>query len=171
MKRKTRIFIDMDGTLCEWKDDTPFEKLFERGYFINLNPYKNMLWAVEMLCSIEEIEVFILSAYLENTQTALIEKQLWLDKYLGNAIDDEHRIFVPTTVSKTQAVLGGIRNDDILVDDYSLNLIRWQESGGKGIKVLNGVNGKSVKWTKDRVSVSQFGSEICKNIIRVALGV
>lgn len=31
--------------------------------------------------------------------------------------------------------------DDILIDDYSSNLVSWVASGGKGIKLLNEVNG------------------------------
>ena len=31
-----RLFIDMDGTLAEWQEGTPFEIVCENGYAANL---------------------------------------------------------------------------------------------------------------------------------------
>ena len=159
---KSRIFVDMDGTLCQWLAGTPFEDLFRRRYFLDLPAMYNVVDAVKLLLNYEQIEIFILSAYLEDSPYALTEKHLWLDKHFGSVLDDEHRIFVPTTKSKADAVPGGIREGDILLDDYSRNLIAWEAAGGTGVKLLNGVNGQGIKWKGLTVSAERT-PEIIRN--------
>ena len=38
LPQQDRLFIDMDGTIAEFKPCKTMEKLYERGYFLNLAP-------------------------------------------------------------------------------------------------------------------------------------
>ena len=40
---------------------------------------------------------------------------------------------------------------DILVDDHTPNLKRWETAGGTGVKWLNGINGKNGRFEGIRV--------------------
>lgn len=52
-------------------------------------------------------------------------------KYIRKYFDDITVIPVPKTISKTQMVH---TEDAILIDDYSPNLIEWENAGGIGIR-------------------------------------
>lgn len=130
---KTNLFVDMDGVLAEFRKAASYSDLFKRGYFASLRPQKRLVKAVKDLCRQTNVEVFILSSYLEECN-ALQEKNEWLDKYLGE-IDSEHRIFLPCGKSKADAVPGFNPETDILLDDYGINCTDWQNKGGRYIKV------------------------------------
>lgn len=38
-----RYFFDMDGVLCKFMHGTPFEAIYEKGYFRNLPPQENII--------------------------------------------------------------------------------------------------------------------------------
>lgn len=71
---RQRIFIDMDGTLAEFRNVDTLEKLYEPGYFLNLQPNSNVVNAVKLLIEKADVEVYVLSAYLTDSAYALDEK-------------------------------------------------------------------------------------------------
>ena len=73
-----RLFIDMDGTLAEFRPLAMLEDLLEKGYFLNLKPMENVIEAVRQLVREPEIEVYTLSAVLRDNPYALAEKKQWL---------------------------------------------------------------------------------------------
>ena len=77
---KQRLFVDMDGTLAEFKPVDTLEVLYEKDYFLNLKPNENVLGAIKQLIAKNDIDVYILSAYLSDSRYALYEKNAWLDK-------------------------------------------------------------------------------------------
>ncbi len=122
MFEKKRLFVDMDGTLAEFKVVDTLERLYEPHYFERLKPNESVVAAVkDIVNNHSEIDVYILSAVLSDS------------KYKKDFIPD------------------GIRSDDFLLDDYSLNLNSW-EPPARGIKLLNGINGNNGTWGKDCVS-------------------
>lgn len=150
MGEKQRLFVDMDGTLAVFKEVDELETLYEKGYFLNLAPQKNVLAAVrELIVNHSEIEVNILSAYLTDSQYALQEKNEWLDKFLPE-IKRDHRVFVPCGTDKKEGIRGGVRGNDFLLDDYTKNLNEWQPPA-RGIKLLNGINHSRGTWPFDRI--------------------
>lgn len=158
-----RLFIDMDGTLAEFKPTKKLEDLYEQGYFINLKPFSEVVEAVKQLyLEDNNIEVFILSAVLSDSQYALQEKQEWLDQYLPE-IDSDHRVFCACGTDKKLAVPDGIRVNDFLLDDYTANLKDW-EPPAIGIKILNGINDTNKSWQGERVTRFQE-PEMIKNSI------
>ena len=83
---RQRLFVDMDGTLAEFKTVDTLETLYEKDYFINLKPNENVLGAIKQLIADNDIDVYILSAYLTDSRYALEEKNAWLDKYLPETL-------------------------------------------------------------------------------------
>lgn len=163
-KRRTRLFVDMDGTLAEFRIVDTLETLYEEGYFFNLKPHENVVEAINQIVQEnEDIEVFILSAYLTDSEYALGEKSVWLDKYLPE-IDTKHRIFIPCGTDKAEAV--DLREDDFLLDDYTLNLNAW-EPPAKGIKLVNAINDTHKSWKSERVRFDDPPDIIRKRIEEV----
>ncbi|MCX4257723.1 MAG: hypothetical protein OSJ54_12475 [Oscillospiraceae bacterium] len=151
MSEKKRLFVDMDGTLAEFKVVDTLERLYEPHYFERLKPNESVVAAVkDIVNNHSEIDVYILSAVLSDSKYALYEKKNWIKEYLPE-IPEDRCIFPPCGSDKKDFIPDGIRSDDFLLDDYSLNLNSW-EPPARGIKLLNGINGNNGTWGKDCVS-------------------
>lgn len=149
---KQRLFVDMDGTLAEFKPVDTLEVLYEKDYFLNLKPNENVLGAIKQLIAKNDIDVYILSAYLSDSHYALDEKNAWLDKYLPE-LPQEKRLFVPCGTDKSIVVPGHIKHDDYLLDDYTKNLSEW-EPPARGIKLINGINHTNGTWQVSDVPIA-----------------
>lgn len=160
----TELYVDMDGTVAEWKNSA-FEELLEPGYFLNLAPYHNVVDAVKLLANDKRIKVFILSAVLQENKSALSEKTHWLDRWLPE-VSHENRIFCPCGISKAEAIKVASSNK-VLLDDYSRNLHDWSAHGGTGIKLLNGINGTQGTWRGAKTSRYLPGVELRDNILAI----
>lgn len=152
---KTRIFFDMDGVLARFYDHVNYlERMWEKNFFYLLEPYTNTVDLVNACMSeFGDVDIYILSACNKDS-SAMEEKKAWVDLFLP-LIPAERRIFCWVGENKADYVPGGIRPNDFLIDDYTLNLLKWQSSGGVGIKFLNNVNGKGLigpKWNGDAIS-------------------
>lgn len=166
MDEKQRLFVDMDGTLAVFKQVDELETLYEKGYFLNLAPQRNVLAAVrELAVNHPEIEVNILSAYLTDSPYALQEKNEWLDKFLPE-IDRDHRVFVPCGTDKKEGIRGGVRGNDFLLDDYTKNLNEWQPPA-RGIKLLNGINHSRGTWPFDRIRHDRDALSLATGILSI----
>ena len=140
----TRVFFDMDGVLAEYKY-VPYEEMLKEGYFGALAPQKEAVGALRLLAEDPGIELYTLSAVIKENPYALEEKQGWLKKQLGESLGSVVSIFPLCGESKTDAVPGGIRPTDILIDDYNANLRDWERSA-VAIKYLNGINNRHGSW-------------------------
>lgn len=148
-----KLFVDMDGTLAVWRSETPFEKLFEQGYYRNLPPQQEVVDAVKLMQSFG-VEVFALSAFLPDSQYAWREKHEWLDQH-APFIPRENRLLCPQNIPKSEyasRTLAPIDKSCILLDDYSKNLHEWEAAGGTGVKLMNGLNGNNGTWMGPAVS-------------------
>lgn len=168
-EKRKRLFVDMDGTLAVFTPVDELETLYEKGYFLNLEPHMNVVAAIkEIITNNPEIEVNILSAYLSDSKYALLEKNAWLDRYLPE-IDPNNRVFVPCGSEKKEAVRGGVRSDDFLLDDYTLNLNSWQPPA-RGIKLLNAINHTRGSWEHDRIRYDRTPKELAAGIVSIMRG-
>lgn len=165
---KQRLFVDMDGTLAEFKTVDTLETLYEKDYFINLKTNENVLGAIKQLIADNDFDVYILSAYLTDSRYALEEKNAWLDKYLPE-LPQEKRLFVPCGTDKSVAVPGLIRPDDYLLDDYTKNLSEW-EPPARGIKLINGINHTNGTWQGDKIQFTHAPEELSSMISDVMKG-
>lgn len=161
-----RLYVDMDGTLAVFKPVDTLETLYEKDYFINLEPQQAVVDAVrKIIAEHPEIEVHIMSSVLSDSRYALQEKNAWLDKYLPE-IDMEHRIFPPCGEDKKNYVRNGLTPEDYLLDDYSVNLNSW-EPPARGIKILNGINATKGSWTSDRLRFDKAPEILADNIVSI----
>ena len=144
-----RLFVDMDGTLAEFRPVQQMETLYEKGYFLDLSPIANVVEAIQEVVKQKECDVYILSSVVDSGY-AVEEKNKWLDCYLPE-ISSEYRIFLPCGDNKSDYVPYGIRENDILLDDYTANLLAWPQ---KGIKLLNGINHTHGRWQGDCIDAA-----------------
>ncbi|MEE0929946.1 MAG: hypothetical protein UIM53_03015 [Acutalibacteraceae bacterium] len=157
-----RYFIDMDGTLAVYPSVT--ERWWEvPNIFRYLAPQKKVIDAVKQLIK-AGCEVYILSAYNAQYPESKACKDYWVDTYLPE-IDSAHRIYSIVGTDKFSYVPGGIKPDDVLLDDYNGNLTKWKSAGGIGVKLLNGINNRK-SW--DGVSVR--GYRTTKEIYEALVG-
>lgn len=147
MTTKSRLFIDLDGTVARFYDASPnyLEQMYEKGYFRNLQPYEKMTEGIKLFMEQhKDVEVFALSAKVNGEPPYCeAEKQEWLDEYLPE-IDREHRLFTEIGHNKAEYIPNGISNTDVLYDDYNKNLIDWENSGGVALKCHNNINMKGL---------------------------
>lgn len=151
-----RLFVDMDGTLAEFHPVDTMETLYEQGYFAQLAPHENVVNGIKTFMKENpETEVFILSSVLTDSPYAQTEKNEWLDRYLSE-IGMENRIFVPCGSAKNEFVPGGVRENDVLLDDYSKNLHEWP---GQALKLMNGINGTKGSFQGKKISAEMPAAE------------
>lgn len=178
-KTTKRLFVDMDGTLAEWRNivlkvenyeqkDTVLKKLnallLSPGYFISLEPHRNVVNAIRQLIQ-EGYEVFILTCVIEKNSepNPKTEKIDWLSKYVPE-INKNHIIFVPDGENKTKYIPGGVQKGDITLDDYSPKLRDFEKAGGVGIKLLNEVNESTGSWRGNTISMSESSEKIAEDL-------
>ena len=166
---KQRLFVDMDGTLAVFKRVDELETLYEKGYFLNLEPHINVVKAIkEIIGNHPDIEVNVLSAYLTDSKYALDEKNAWLDRYLPE-LPKENRVFVPCGANKRDSIEGGVRPDDFLLDDYTKNLNDWQPPA-RGIKLINAINHTRGSWSFDRIRFDRNPKDLALGIVGIMKG-
>lgn len=160
-----RLFVDLDGTCAKW-NAVAEEQLFEEGYYRNLEPNRNVVDAVNYIVKNHpEIEVYVLSKYLTDSQYALMEKDEWVSEYLGN-IDKGHRIFVPYEMDKRDMIPDRLQETDYLLDDYTKNFDSWQPPA-RGIKLLNGINHTKGSWRDNRISIMRNPKDFAEAIVNI----
>ena len=140
----TRVFFDMDGVLAEYRN-VPYEEMLKEGYFGELAPQAEAVKALKMLAEDPRFEVYTLSAVIKENPWALEEKKAWLRRELGSSASSVGSIFPWCGENKADAVPGGIRPTDILIDDYNANLRSWEKQA-VAIKYLNGINNRHGSW-------------------------
>ena len=162
-----RLFLDMDGTLAEYRDFYSLEQFTQRGYFSSLRPFENVVDAVRDIIKNTDIDVYVLSACPRGTDASK-EKDEWLDKYLPE-LKKENRIYSIVGENKADYIKGGVKSDDYLLDDYPKNLLAWTKEGGQGIKLFNGLNANAEKWNDACISYKRDSEKISEAIKDILL--
>ncbi len=147
LPERTRLFVDMDGTLARFHDEVQYlERMYEPDFFRNLKPFQSAVETIQTyIREHPDAEVFILSSVVPGEPPGCArQKNDWLDKHLPE-IDRAHRLFPEIGTPKNLAIPGGIRPGDVLIDDYNKNLVEWQQAGGLGVKFVNNINDRALK--------------------------
>ena len=140
-----KIFLDLDGTLARFNVRNALQRFAtEKGFFANLKAYKNIEDINEMA---KNGNVYIISA--SPNEQADQDKLQWVDKYLYN-IPKQNIVLCRIGENKAQVIKTKIGIDianTCLLDDYTKNLVEWENAGGVGIKRLTSVADNSTgKW-------------------------
>ena len=152
--KKVNLFIDMDGVLAVYHHDI-LTVMHNEGFFYNRPPIMHMLEVVKGLIRENDYNVYILSSVIDSPY-CVPEKKAWLDKYLPE-IAIENRVFVPYGTVKAEFVKDKVLLENkvnVLIDDYTENLIHWALPNPIPIKTLNGMN------STNGTGVSQGGNFI-----------
>lgn len=143
---KINIYVDMDGVQAVYGDGDTVEKMSEVGYFRNRPVQKNVIDFIKKISADERFYVAILSAVFDDDHSKE-EKKQWL---IENGLGGVDTIFTPCGACKADYIKTVGLN--ILIDDYSKNLLEWENQGKgfMGIKFDNGINGNIGKWKRRR---------------------
>ena len=155
------LFLDMDGCLTEYKD-VPVKALYEQGYFAELKPIINVVEGLRIFCEVHpDVKISILSCILIDRPNAVEEKVMWLKKHCPFLMDSMY--FIPCGTDKS---LIACDEDNYLLDDYSKNVLEFENASANhhGIKLLNGVNGKGVKWKGKTINSALSPYEFAKSL-------
>lgn len=130
----------MDGVTALF-EPASIEEMTTEGFFISRKPVKPVIAMVKNLMSQDDVEVYSLSSYL--LPVSKKEKIEWNSIHVG--LQEDKQLYVPYGENKGEFLqcIGGIRPDDILLDDFSQNLHSWT---GIGVKLYNGINGTHGTW-------------------------
>lgn len=165
------IFFDMDGTLARFHDTNHdyVEAMWQEGFYKNLEPFENLISAINLLHENPDIHIGIISAYLE-TEPPFIqeEKKEWLRRHLPYV--DDIRL-VPANSDKSEYIN---EENAWLVDDYNKNLNEWRSAGNHSIKFVNDINDRGEGayggeagnlWDRDKIRYSDTPEKIAADIV------
>lgn len=155
MKLRNDFFFDMDGTLARFYErrNTCLEKMYEKGFFAGLKPYK----LVEQLTDFADKldcwdNIYIISACVD-TEWCPEEKVAWLHQHLPK-INNKHIFLCPIGANKAEVIATRCNstNTKWLIDDYGENIREWEQKGQgfAAIKFINGINNKKGNYYKNK---------------------
>lgn len=141
-----KIFLDMDGTLARFNVPNALERFEkEKGFFANLLAYKGIENINEM---VKQGNVYIISA--SPNMYADMDKRTWLKRHIPN-LKNENIIFCRLGQNKAKVIEDKLKikidKTCFLLDDYTKNLIEWENVGGVGIKrITKCADNSTKKW-------------------------
>lgn len=163
------LYVDMDGTLARFHDEVDYlERMYEKDFFLDLLPFHSVVDAIRILAQENAFNVYILSSCI--TENCKEEKKMWLGAFMSE-IPESNYIFTEMGQNKAMCIGHPISKDDVLLDDYNLNLGEWQDAGGTSIKLVNNINDKGLRgprWKGFRVCEVYSPQEIALSIKTIA---
>jgi len=132
-----KIFLDMDGTIAKFNVKNALARFEnELDFFAKLGAYKG----IERINEMAKVgNIYIISASPNDRCDS--DKMKWLDKFLPS-LPKANIIFCRIGENKAEIIkekIGVDIKDTLLLDDYTKNLIQWENAGGIGIKRLTRV--------------------------------
>jgi len=164
------IYIDLDGVLAdffsEWKNITgknwweldnnqlAIQKIRdEKNFWINLPLLRN---SIKLLGILKENEhpYHILSSPLQNDQKCISQKKQWVKNMLN--FYPPQQVIISSKKEKYATDNLGIPN--ILIDDFGININKWEKKGGIGIKH------KDYKFTRTKEKLLELINDKFKSV-------
>ncbi|MBO7526322.1 MAG: hypothetical protein J6T74_00315 [Clostridia bacterium] len=142
-----KLFLDMDGTLAKFNSKKNALERFdkEKDFFTNLKPFVN-IDTINQLVENNIVEIFIISA--SPNEQADIDKLKWINTYLPK-VKKQNICFCRIGQNKAKIIKDKLNieidNNCYLLDDYTKNLIEWNNCKGVGIKRLTSLADNSRK--------------------------
>lgn len=140
-----QVYVDMDGVLADffadmakmadypvahWKemDQRDISKVFQKisgtDFFYKLHPYPQNNTLLQSIINIAGSFSILTSPLAGDELNCEVMKRKWIEEFLQ--FDPEEVI---VTENKAQYAKG-----NILIDDYHVNIAKWEAAGGYGIK-------------------------------------
>lgn len=166
MRTPQNIFVDMDGVLAVYDVDI-VDHMYNKDYFKNRPAITPMVEMVRQLAKMGH-NIYIITSCIDSPY-CIPEKDFWLDKNLPE-VKKENRIFVPYGAIKADYavkfadVIGRV---NLLIDDYTHNLKKWNFDGALPVKVMNGINGTKGTWLSSGGAKIDAYSSVKSNVRRV----
>lgn len=149
---KKKLFIDSDGTLFQFPSQYTLYDLTTPHFFENLYPYENVVEGLrEFHQEHPEIELYIATHVLSD-ESSQEKMKCYQKHHIFDFIKKDNVLFIPYGTDKNIYVQdflfshNSTLTDCYLLDDYTPNLLKWEDAGGQGIKIYNGVNGQYGRW-------------------------
>ena len=165
-KKMKKLFIDSDGTLFQFPSQYTLYDLTKPKFFEKLNPFNNIIEGLkEFHKKHPDVELYIATHIL--SENAGTEKMKCYKKHnIFSFVDEENILMIPYGTDKDKYVYNhSTHNDSLnnsyLLDDHTSNLLKWEESGGHGIKVYNGMNGNYGRWQGNSIHEDMPAWMIC----------
>lgn len=154
-------FFDMDGTLAvyePWVYETDgtypwYAKIRGIHYYQKVKPYESMVRQVRGMLQSDPKSVYVITSVGIPEEAfryeCISDKIRWMLEYLPELKADHFMVMrdrSPKGIKETKSTLAAkllgrpLQEDDILYDDFNLNLEDWRNHGGTPVKVLNGIN-------------------------------
>lgn len=146
LRKKIVLGIDLDGTVAKWQLGTPFDALFEKDYYANLEPEEGLISNIKYSFDEGLIEPVVISAYFTEVPYPKEDKIKWCKKHLPFV---ENIILVPYGQNKMEyAKKNGLKinNNFVMIEDFTQSLNDVVNAGGIGVKFMNGINGTNGTW-------------------------
>ena len=133
-----KIFLDLDGTCARFNVRNALLRFeTERGFFANLLAYKGIEKINELALT---EDVYIISA--SPNMYADLDKRNWVRRYLPN-VEEKNILLCRNGQNKAKFIESKLEikidKECYLLDDYTKNLIEWENAGGTGIKRITSV--------------------------------
>ncbi len=143
-----KLFLDLDGTLAKFNVPNAINRFAtEVGFFAKLKAYKGIEVVNEIIKN-NKNNIYIISAS-PNIQ-ADFDKIVWIKKYLPH-IKNQNIVLCRNGENKAEIIENKLKikidKNCYLLDDYTKNLIEWEQHGGIGIKrITHCADNSTKKW-------------------------
>ena len=153
--------LDMDDTIAYFHKEKDSLQRFsqEKDFFYNLIPSK-LLLAIQIAILDKVIspnDIYIISA--SPNKQADQDKAKWLSKYL-QVIPKENIMFSRLGENKADLFIKAHDIKDlssyILIDDFTKNLLQWQDFNGKVVKYINEYNNTKQSYKSHNIPTMSF---------------
>jgi hypothetical protein len=169
IKEKKKLFIDTIGTLMLMNLQHQLASFYAGNFFRTMNPAMNLVNAVSIISKANpDIELYIVSPVLADHSTMEKEINLWLDRYLPEAVHSR-RMFFPVGKMLNEYLPDDIGSGDcVLVDDYAPNLLAWHNKDSAILTVhRDEKENPAAAWDGARISSKSEAHVIVNDILSV----
>ena len=162
------VYWDMDGVLATYsRDDYSYSEetnslayLNIEHYFLN-RPIDSIGMDLFRACvKLLPDDTCVLTGVTNDSKRRfehIIDKMTWIHSCCPEF--DVGSKFIALSTDKRNYITGirgmTLTANDVLIDDYNINLYKWMAAGGTSIKYLNGINSKS-SWSGRTINYEEL---------------